>query len=152
MFERREEGFGSQNTIVTAVFLVLAFFALFWVARSIFTIMAWLAPVFLIITLIINYRIVLNYGKWLWGLLNNNPLMGVLGILLTVVGFPVVSFLLFGKALLYRKSKQLEKAYEEQKYGTYTEYEIIDEEPLELRELEEKVRKDDRDEYEKLFD
>ena len=151
MADRRGFGFNTQNTIVSIVFLVLAFFALFWIARSIFTILAWLAPVFLILTLIINYRIVVNYGKWLWKLLNENTIMGILASLLTVVGFPVVCFLLFGRALLYRKAKELEKAYEEEKYGTYTEFEVIDEEPLELKEIEQRQRKDD-DPYQGLFE
>ena len=151
MLERRGFGFNTQNTIVSIVFLVLAFFALFWIARSIFTILSWLAPIFLIITLVINYRIVLNYGKWLWNLLQNNTLMGIIASILTVVGFPVVCFLLFGRAILYRKAKELEKAYEEEKYGTYTEYEIIDEEPLELKQIEKQAREDE-DPYRGLFE
>ncbi len=151
MFERKGYGFDTQQTILSIVFLLLVFLALFWVARSIFTILSWLSPVFLILTLIINYNIILNYGKWLWKLLTESTLVGILATVLTVIGFPVVSFLLFGRALLYRKTKALKKAYEEERYGTYTEYEEIEEEPLELREIQKDLRHND-DPYEQLFE
>lgn len=147
--------FNTQNTIIAIVFLAVTFFALFWIARGIFTILTYVAPVLLLATLVINYKIVVNYGKWLWKQLQNNPIMGVLAILLTIIGFPVVSFLLFGKALLERKVKQVEEEVRMEREGNFADYEIIDEEPLELpqrpRERVE-VRQKPTDDYERLFD
>lgn len=147
--------FNTQNTIVAIVFLAVTFFALFWIARGIFTILTYVAPILLLATLIINYKIVVNYGKWLWKQLQNNPIMGVIAILLTIIGFPVVSFLLFGKALLERKVKQVEEEVRMERDGNFADYEIIDEEPLELpqrpREKVE-VRQKPTDDYERLFD
>lgn len=147
--------FNTQNTIIAIVFLAVTFFALFWIARGIFTILTYVAPILLLATLVINYKIVVNYGKWLWKQLQNNPIMGVLAILLTIIGFPVVSFLLFGKALLERKVKQVEEEVRMEREGNFADYEIIDEEPLELpqrpRERVE-VRQKPTDDYERLFD
>ncbi len=147
--------FNTQNTIIAIVFLAVTFFALFWIARGIFTILTYVAPILLLATLVINYKIVVNYGKWLWKQLQNNPIMGVIAILLTIIGFPVVSFLLFGKALLERKVKQVEEEVRMEREGNFADYEIIDEEPLELpqrpRERVE-VRQKPTDDYERLFD
>lgn len=147
--------FNTQNTIVAIVFLAVTFFALFWIARGIFTILTYVAPILLLATLLINYKIVVNYGKWLWKQLQNNPIMGVIAILLTIIGFPVVSFLLFGKALLERKVKQVEEEVQLEREGRFADYEIIEEEPLELpRKPREKVevRQKPNDDYERLFD
>ena len=153
MAQRKGFEFNSQNTLVSLLFLVLGFIALVWIVRGIFTILAWMAPILLIATLIINYRIVLNYGKWILRLLKNNLLMGVLVTLLTIVGFPVVTFLLFGRAILQRQARKLEKAMNEQQEGQYTEYEIIEEEhdQIELPPLKEEIRREDND-YDRFFD
>lgn len=128
-------------------------FVLFWLAKSIFTILAWLAPALLIAAVIIDYNTVLNYGKWLVNQLRFNTLNGILFTLLTVFGFPVVTLFLFGKSLFRKKMKALEKDYREQKEGMYTDYEIVDEEvePLELPPLERR-KSSTQDDYEQLFD
>ncbi len=147
--------FNTQNTIVAIVFLAVTFFALFWIARGIFTILTYVAPILLLATLFINYKIVVNYGKWLWKQLQNNPIMGVIAILLTIIGFPVVSFLLFGKALLERKVKQVEEEVRVEREGSFADYEIIEEETLELPQIpteKVEVRQKPTDDYERLFD
>lgn len=150
MIERR---YSSSNVIVGVLFLVASLFVLFWLAKSIFTILAWLAPALLIAAVIIDYQTVLNYGKWLINQLRFNTINGILYTLLTVVGFPLVSLFLFGKSLLRKKMKALEKNYTQQKEGMYTEYEIVDEEihSLELPPLE-KRKQPAKDDYEQLFD
>ncbi len=81
--------------------------------------------------------------------------MGVGATLLTIVGFPVVCLLLFGRAMLQRKVQQLENTMVEKQEGTYTEFEIVEEEevtPLELPPLKRKVPREDFSDYEELFD
>ncbi len=151
--QRRFFEYGSQNSVATVLFLIAFFIAMFFIARGIFTILSWVAPVLLIITLVINYRIVLNYGKWIWNLIKERLPLGILAVIFTVIGFPVVVFFLFAKALFYRKSKQMQQQYEEEKLGRYTDYEIVEEDTLELddRHIRQHVDKDDTDDYEKLF-
>lgn len=150
MFEKR---YNSSNAIVGILFLVATLFVLFWLAKSVFTILAWLAPALLIAAIIIDYQSVLNYGKWLFSQLRFHTLNGILYTILTIVGFPVVSLFLFGKSLLRKKMKSLEKNYVEQTQGVYTEYEIVEDEPerLELPPLE-KRKQEAKDDYEQLFD
>lgn len=150
IFEKR---YNSSNAIVGILFLLAVLFVLFWLAKSVFTILAWLAPALFIAALIIDYRSVLNYGKWLLNQLKNNTLNGIVFSILTVVGFPVVALLLFGRALLTKKMKALEKSYIEQREGAYVDYEIVDEQEiiLDLPPLE-KRKEPEKDDYEQLFD
>ncbi len=154
MIERRGFQFNTQSTILTILGLVLFIMALGWLIRGIFTILAIIAPILLIITVIIDHRIVLNYGKWLLKLLKNNTVVGVLATLLTIAGFPVVCFLLFGRAMLQRKVKQLENEYRAERDGSYTEYEVIEDEvqELPLPPLEKESPLDKTSDYERLFD
>jgi hypothetical protein len=150
----KEVRFSYANVIFGVIFLVFALMAVFWLARGIFTILAWLAPILLIATLIIDYRIILNYGKWILHQLKTNTLVGVGMSLLTVLGFPIVSFFLFGKALLKRKMKSLESSYRAERAESYSDFEIVDEDvpTLELPPLERKREKTSYDDYEQLFD
>ena len=108
--------------------------------RALFRILYFFAPALIILALIINYKTVLNYGKWLLKTLKENPLTGVIYIALTVLGFPFVSFYLFGKAILSRQLKKINKEQEINSKGQYADFEILDEEPLDLPDFEKKER------------
>jgi len=133
--------------------LVLFFVALFFIARGIFFVLSYLAPVLLLGTVLLDYRTLTGFGKWLWGLLQRNPLLGVLAVLLTVVGFPVVCAVLFGKAYLNRKVRKMEEEMEAAR-GEYIEFEEVEEEEDIRIQLppkpEPKPRPDD--DYERLFE
>ena len=124
------------NSLGGILLMVFIFVALYFIAKSIFTILSWLAPVLLVGTAIINYKVLTSYGKWILKLLKNNPLFGIGAIIMTVIGFPVVAGFLFAKALLYRKADQMKQEYETQTHGELIDYEEIEEEdpivPLEL--------------------
>ncbi len=154
MIRRRGYEFNTQNTLVSLLGMVLAFIVLIWVVKGLFSLLSIVAPILLIITLFINHRIVLNYGKWLLNLLKNNVLVGVAVTLLSVVGFPVVSLLLFSRAILQRKVKNLEQEMRARQERAYSDYEILEEiEPDEHLELPRRERASStKDEYDHLFD
>lgn len=142
------------NSITSILFLVLVFVGLYWLATGIFKILTVAAPFLLIATLIIDYKIVLGYGKWLWNLLLKNPLMGIGGILLTFFGFPIIAGFLLVKALLYRKVNKIKEEFDTQQNGELIDYEEIDDEPqirMELPEVK-KTRQRKDDEYDQFFD
>jgi len=93
----------STNTVFGLVIAVFALIGLFWIARSIFRILIWAAPVLLILTLIINYRVVTRYLEQVWNLLKNHTIIGVGAVVLTILGFPIVVAYLFFKAWMSRK-------------------------------------------------
>jgi hypothetical protein len=154
-FGDKKNPLGSFGSII---FLVLFLVGLYFLAKGIFTILAWVAPILLILTLVFDYTVIVDYGKFLLKLLKENPLFGILGIILTFVGFPVVSGFLFFKAYARKKLKDYTKAQNPK----YSDYEVIekqvieDEEILDLKKLESKrptsIEKDrSNNEYDNLF-
>ena len=153
------------NSLAGILLMVFIFVALYFIAKSIFTLLSWLAPVLVLGTAIINYKVLTSYGKWVFKLLKNNPLYGIGAIIMTVIGFPIVAGFLFAKALLYRKADQLKQEYETQTHGELIDYEEIEEEdpivPLELPPIKKskpRIRQNPpkssppNNEYEQFFD
>lgn len=155
MQQRRNIDVNPFSSIFSILIMVLIFVGLFFLAKGIFNLLALLAPILLIATAVIDYKVILNYGKWLLDLLRKDLLVGVGGILLTVFGFPVIAGFLFVKALLYRKLRKMNQGYQEQTSGEYLEYEEIkDESPtsLELPRIEKKEKQEKKsNDYEQLF-
>ncbi len=117
--------------IIGIGFLVLLFFLM----RGIFNILALVAPFLIIIALLVNYRTVTNFLKWLWRLLGNNPIMGILAAVLVVIGYPVVCGFLFAKSFLDRRVRQIVEAQEPRE--EFIDFEdVTDEETLDLGRLE----------------
>lgn len=150
------QGFNIKfNGIIGFAFMVLIFVGLFFIAKGVFTVLAWIAPVLIILALLINYRTVLNYLKFMLGLLQRNPVGGIIGILLSFFGFPILAGVLFGKSILDRKVKKLNEAYQAEKDGEFVEFEEIikpeRETKLDLPPMEKQapVKKDNQ--YEDLF-
>lgn len=117
--------------------LALVFGVLFFVARGIFWLLSWAAPVLILLTLLMDYRVVTDYFKTLWKTLNENILLGIIFLLITVVGYPFVSGYLFFKALARRSSKK--NAWQQQPAkDVYTDFEEVteDDDFLELPKME----------------
>lgn len=156
---------GGFNIIPALIFGVLFLVGMFYLARFVFNILYYLSPVLLIITLFIDHKVVVNYGKWIMQMMGKNPLLGVALTLMTIVAFPVVSLFLFGKAMLKKKVKEMTSQFgeqmqtEEAEYTDYTEYEevtpvdepLVELPPPPIREKP-KQRRSGRNEYEDLFD
>ena len=151
---------GGFNVIPAILIGIFVLVALFYIAKMAFTILMYLAPVLLIITLFIDYKVVLNYGKWVFAMMGRNPLMGVGLVLLSIVGAPVLSFFLFGKAMLKKKVKEMTQQFEEKTEGEFVEYEEVEPEKEEgwvelpsppKRQKTKQTRTSDN-EYEDLFD
>ncbi len=128
---------------------------LFFLARFIFRILYFLSPIFLIAALIIDYKVVVNYGKWLVNTVKQNPLLGICAIVLSIFGSPLVSVYLLGRPLFNKRIKDVEQEFEKRTTGEIVDFEEIDSEPLRLRELEEDIedtpKRKESNEYEDLF-
>jgi len=146
-------------SLTGAITMILGMVILFYLFKSVFTILAWVAPVLLLVTLVINHKVVLNYGKWILDQYRNQNWPVALGsTALTVFAFPFVSLFLFGKAMIMKKiTESFPGAAESmdqrtQKEDEFTEYEDITEETLDLPELpKETQEKIDNNDYENLF-
>jgi len=117
------------QTLIGLVFLVMIIWVIFFLFKSIFSILAWAAPFLFIGALIINFGLVLSYGKMIVALLKNNPLMGVVAILLTLFAFPIVAAILFGMAILNKRADNFIKKERQKKEGIPTDYTEISSAP-----------------------
>ncbi len=155
MQERRNVDINPLSSIFGVLTMVLIFVGLFYIVGGIGKLLGLIAPILIVATAIIDYKVLLNYGKWLLNLLKKDILMGIGGILLTVIGFPFVVGFLFVKALLYRKVKKMNKQFEEGSSEGFLEYEEIQDDapsPLELPTLEnDESEKKKSNDYEQLF-
>lgn len=158
MNNMNSRGFGFRtNGIFGFLFMVLVLVGLFFIARGIFKLLAIASPFLILGALIINYRTVLNYLKFMLSLFQRSVLTGIIAVLLSVIGFPILSGVLFGKAILDRKFRKLQQKIKEQHEGEYVDYEEVSrqrnsrEETLDLPSFEkpQPQKKDTR--YEDLF-
>ncbi len=119
------------------ILMVVMLVGLFMLARFVFRMLYFLSPLMIIATAIIDHRVIVNYAKWLIDLLRRNALVGVGAILLSIVGFPVLSAGLLLRALFNRKVRQMEQAQRQQEADEYVDFEeLVDDKPIELPPLE----------------
>lgn len=134
----KQGGFGQfgnwKSLLVMAGVTILIFIA----ARAFLKILYFVAPVLIIATAIINYKVILNYFKSIGNIFKKNPLMGVGAGLLSAFFYPIVIGFLFVQALLYRKSDQIQKEGEREK-GEYVEYEELESHEVETDDLLEEL-------------
>ncbi|MBK8350117.1 MAG: hypothetical protein IPL08_21820 [Saprospiraceae bacterium] len=157
-FREYRVGGGSSPFGFLGPLLILALFftALFFLAKGVFWLLSWVAPILLIITLILDYTVVTDFFKFVGKLLRENTIMGILAVLLVIFGYPIVSGFLFFKAIGKRSIKKVVDQVEREK-NTYTEYEeVVEEEEnfLELPPLNKKpepTRQTKSNEYDDMF-
>ena len=152
MINRKVE-MNSGNSIVSILGLVLFFVLLYYVAKGFFYILGLLTPAFLIGAAILNWQVFPDYVKWVWKLLNRNPIMGVITAILSVVALPVLSGFLFMKAFFRYRMKKAGNIIQERREAEFVDFEEVEDTsstPLELPEME--PRKPRSNDYEGLFD
>lgn len=124
---------GGNNPInaIVGILLMIAFLVgMYYIARLIFKILLFLSPFMLVATLIIDRSVVVGYAQWLAGMTRRNPAIGIIGIVLSIVGFPVVSAFLLARALLNKKIKDVQQKEKTRREGQFIDYEELDSEPL----------------------
>jgi Na+-transporting methylmalonyl-CoA/oxaloacetate decarboxylase gamma subunit len=113
--------FGSFGPMIGLIlFLALAYF----MVKGVFTILGFLAPFLLLGAAILDYTVITDFVKFVLKLLKENPLMGLVAILLVIIGFPAVFGFLFFKAYARRKFKNFAEKVEKEK-GRFDEYEEV---------------------------
>ncbi|MBK7095890.1 MAG: hypothetical protein IPH57_12935 [Saprospiraceae bacterium] len=116
---------------------------LFIIIQSLYKLFFILAPVFILLSLILDYRVIAKFGILLYNLLKHKTTLGVLAVIFTVIGLPFVAAAMFFNSFMNFRSKIRNKS----KYAKYIELEAKKEE-FELKEKPEiKVKS-----YEDLFE
>lgn len=142
------------NSIVGIIIMILFLIGLWYLAKFIFKLLFYLSPVMLIAALIIDKTVVTGYLQWVYRLFKKNVGYGIGVTVLSIIGLPVVSTFLLGKALFKKKIKDIEKQQRNIREGELIDYEELDSEPLKLPEIEpEKRQPRNKDTtYEDLFE
>jgi hypothetical protein len=117
------------ETIVGLVIMVALVWAAIFVFKGIFKILSFAAPIMFIAALIINYKVVLSYGKLLITLLQKNTIMGIIAILLTFFAFPIVSALLLGLAVMNKKADSFMEKERQMREGIPTDFKELSSTP-----------------------
>ncbi len=120
---------GSSNPLGNLTFIAMAIGALilmFFLARIAFNLIYWISPFLFLATLVIDYKVVVNYGKWMLGLFKMNPLYGIGAGVVTFFVYPVVAVFLFGKALIKKKIGSMKDQLDKKVNGEYAEYEEVE--------------------------
>ena len=146
------------DSIASLLLLIALFVVLFYIVKGVLTLLIYAAPVLLIAAFFIDRSVVINYAKWLVGLVKSNPLLGAGAIALSLIGYIFVFPYLFFKALFKKKIKDVQAQHEREKQGELIDFEEIESKPniqetLSLPKVEEReARKEQRSSYDKLFD
>ena len=101
--------------------------------KGLYHLLWWAAPALIVLTLMINWRVIPDtFTRWL-KTLETQPLTGIISAAFAVVAFPFFTLWLFLKALGARKLKQFEQEYShksEEPKEDFTEFEEIESTPL----------------------
>lgn len=136
------------HPILLLVIFGLFLFIFIRIVRGLIGLLALLTPVLLVATVILNYKVIIGYGKWLISSLKSNPVFGVLAIAFTIMAFPLVAAYLLLKAINSRSggvepTKRIK--------GEYITYEEVEEDFLDLSDVKNK-KKDIEDRYNDLIE
>jgi hypothetical protein len=132
------------KAIIGVAVIVTFLVGLFMLARFVFTLMYYLSPIMLIAALIIDYRVVLDYFKWVRNTFRRDNISGVLIGIVSIIGFPILSAYFLANALLKKQVKKAKTAYERQRDGDLVEYEELETDfPPRIRKEEKTIKDDD---------
>lgn len=113
-------GFGLLIGLV--IFLAIGYF----VIKGLFTALSYVAPVLLLLAAILEYTVIIDFVRFIFKTLKEKPILGLLAIVLTIVGYPVVFGYLFLKAWTRRRMKKHAEEIEKQR-NRYDAYEEVGE-------------------------
>ncbi len=109
---------GNPNNPFGSIINLLIFIAIlagmYFFIGGLFKLLYLAAPVLLIATLIINYRIVADYAIDVFETFRTDILWGAVKVAFTVLCYPFVIGWLFAKCLIYRKVDKIKKEFEAQ--------------------------------------
>ena len=142
---------GPGGILLPLLFVAGFLFVAYYLIRGLLTILSVLAPFLLIATLIVDRQVILDYVQFIGTLLRERLLVGIIAIVLSVVAFPILCGVLFGRALIRRNLRGSRMEQREADYVEYTEVDD-DEDFLELPEQQPRRRDDgNRSDYDQLF-
>ncbi|MBK7342282.1 MAG: hypothetical protein IPJ06_03665 [Saprospiraceae bacterium] len=140
------------SSIAGILIMALVLVGLFFVAKGIFWLLAKAAVFLLAGALIIHYKTVLDFGKWLWNTIITNPLQGIFLTALGVLLYPILFAYLFLRALVNRKVSKLQNAVRQEREGEWVDFEELETTFKQRKQRAEKTELEVSDRYSDLFE
>lgn len=146
------------NGIMWITMVVFSIYLLFFIAKGIFSLLMYASPILIIASFFLDKSVIINFGKFLYNKVKTEPLIGIGAIALSFFAFPILSGYLFLKSLIKNKIGKKVKEFEEREKGEYADFEVVEDDFLQLPELEKPTnatknkKTDSYDEYTELFD
>jgi predicted membrane protein len=133
------KGSGSNpfNSLISLITFAGVLLLLYFLMKGFFNLLYLVAPVLLVATLIINYRVVRDYAASIVTSLQSDILMGMVKVAFTVLCYPMVIGWLFAKALIFRKVSTLQQDFQ-QKMNQSEQIQDVDYEEISSRKADEK--------------
>ena len=137
------KSYSKTNSWLGIIIIVAIIFLIFFILQNLYKLFGVLAPVFIVLAAILDYRVIFKYGIMIYELLRHRTILGVLAVIFTILGLPFVSAALFFNAFMNFRTKRRNKK-------KYIDYEVVkdDEDVLNLDDFK-KVKVDN---YEDLFE
>ncbi len=157
-YQKQARTRGPFGAIIGLVVVFFLLYLLFNIVSIGWSILGFVAPVLLIISLILNRNVALNFGKMLLNTIKTDPLKGILYSVLSFVGHPLLFLYFFVRSYMTSKvKKKVDKNLSDKRQNkAYTEYEEVedDDDFLELPDLDASPPKEKLKDtgYENLFE
>lgn len=141
------------------IMLVFVILAIYFIMKGVFWALSAAFPFLLAGAVILDYKGVLSFGKWIISFTKKNPMLGIVAIVVMLLAHPFVAAFLFAKSFFKWRIRKAKKDYETEQSSNFLEYEEVStEQPkvLELPTLKQEIPKKEAPkkdaDYEQLFD
>lgn len=141
MANNKRNSAGTIGGVVFLLFMVVVGWLIFSAVKGIFSLLAFAAPIFLIMALVLNHTVVTDYFRKLIKTLKEDTGKGLIYVAGTVIGYPFVAAWLAFKAYTKRTLGSKKTSASKNDKEDYIKYEEVDDgsedDFLELPDLEE---------------
>ena len=148
MADRNNPGSGSpKNAFWGLIVILLGLLGLYFIARVVFSLLYYLAPILFIASLIIDHKVFLEYVGWIRNLFRKDTWLGIAAVVLSLVGYPIVAALLLVRALNRKQGNKLLQDLQRRSGGELTDFEELDSRPLLPKQPLKQENRNDPDDY-----
>jgi len=144
MNEFHYRSYNKTNSWLGIIIVIAIVFIVFFIIQNLYKLLGALIPVFLILTAILDYRVLVKFGIVIYELLRYRTLLGIIAVVFTLAGLPFVAAALFFNAFMNFRTKRRNK----KQYSKYEEIQDSGTEFIQIKDLP----SDKFSDYEELFD
>jgi hypothetical protein len=140
------------SSILGILMMAVMLIGLFYLAKGVFWLLAKLAFFLLAAALVIHYRTVLDFGKWLFDQWRHQPIRALFITLLSALLYPVLFAYLFLRSIFDRKFAHIQDAAQKQFESEYVDFEELETEIHGKKPVDKTAEVVHQDRYRDLFE